>query len=163
MSLREKINENPLIPIGALVVLLLGIGAYFMLLRPQNNDNVVLPAFFTTDDGETFFVDEGYPPFEANGGTAVRAYVFRDKVTGDEFVHYMSKYASEADIQKAIDSEAAGGRYTGDGPPPVVLFKLRGEDEWIGRDSAENAAKINKMRLGVMSPAGNPASSISPQ
>ena len=53
-------------------------------------------SYFTADDGRTWFAGSStsYPPFDHDGHTAVRAYVFQ--CGGKQFVGYMERYSSKA-------------------------------------------------------------------
>ena len=92
MSVREKISEKPSIGVG------LGIGMVVLAvasLAYTGRDQSAKPpeeAFFTTDDGKTYFAAsiDNCPPFQHEGKTAVRAFVFECK--GVKSVHYLQRY-----------------------------------------------------------------------
>jgi hypothetical protein len=122
MSIRQTLNRNPAIVTGATVlvtVLAVGFLAYY-LATSRSPGEASKQAFFTTDDGATWFADdiEALPPFTKNGKEAVRANIFRcgsDK----PFVAYMMRFTPEG--KKMIEDARAKAKAT-NGPPPDALF-----------------------------------------
>ena len=110
MGIRETVNENPAITTGvtAGIILLALIFIVYQACAPTTGGgDAAAPgankAFFTTDDGKSYFVDDGnhIPPFVVNkagdpnnGKTAVRAQVFKCG-SGQPFVSHLEKYAPE--------------------------------------------------------------------
>src|SRR5262249_10886473 len=99
MGLRERLNQNPgittLVVIGLVAVAL----AYVVVqvLANRRGFSSTLPdAFYTIDDGKTFFVanSENVAPFDYKGQTAVHAYVY--ECDGKRFVGYMERYTPDA-------------------------------------------------------------------
>src|SRR5688500_18453397 len=103
-------NKNPGVAIGviSLVILLAGYMIY-RNLAPGPGDLPPAKAFYTIDDGATYFVDDiaKLAPFQKDGKEAVRAHVF--ECDGKQIVGYLEKYTSQAKIQ--IEKAATG---TGD-------------------------------------------------
>ena len=78
MGIRESLNKNPKLTTGvALGVAVLAVGAMALRLSGRGA-GAVAPAFYTVDDGATWFEDDGekLPPFQHEGKEAVRAHVF---------------------------------------------------------------------------------------
>ncbi len=142
MGLREKMNQNPGITTGitaGIIVLAL------LFIIWQNMDSSgpyaggVGKAYFSDDDGVTTFVDESnkIPPFDHDGKTAYRAYVFRCP-NGKPFVQFLERYTPEG--KKMV--EAAKGK-PGELPPPEQLDSgievkapKTGDKGWIKRSNA---------------------------
>jgi hypothetical protein len=99
MGLRERLNQNPgittLVVIGLVVLALAGV--VVQVLANRRGFSSKLPdAFYTVDDGKTFFVanTENVAPFDYKGQTAVHAYVY--ECDGKRFVGYMERYTPDA-------------------------------------------------------------------
>ena len=110
--------------IGALAV-----GAVVIVMELKNGGKAPVPdmpgqAYYTTDDGATFFADSAYkiPPIDHNGQRAARAYVFSCDGGKHQWVQYLEKY-TDAD-QKILET-GQGGSY------PAPLVKKPGQGEWI--------------------------------
>src|SRR4051812_15627729 len=97
-GLREKINSNPLLMLGALVVVILGAGLvlYFSMRSPavKAGGN---QAYFSDDDGKTYFADAAsrIPPAERGGKEVVRAHVFSCDGGKTLFVGYLHRFTPE--------------------------------------------------------------------
>src|SRR5687768_1133376 len=121
MGVRETINEKPRLVAGIAAGVVV-IACAFIALRMSNagpgepSDK----AFFTTDDGKTWFVDEAtkISPFQRDGKEAVRAYVF--DCNGKPFVNHVERYT--ADGRKAVETALAA---KGAGQPADVAGQLR--------------------------------------
>lgn len=105
MSLREKLTEKPILAmIVAVVLLVVGVSVFAFKARvshgPERGDKL---AFFTVDDGKTWFADDAtkVPPFEKDGKQAVRAHVYRAS-DGKKFVNHLERFKPEAKL--AIES-----------------------------------------------------------
>jgi hypothetical protein len=108
LEIRQTLNENPILAgVGAGVVGVLALG--FVLIRACSSPDeptrgtVSTKAYFTTDDGKTWFVDDvkNVPPYTVNkpgdpnhGKTAVRARVVRCK-GGQPYAATLERYSSE--------------------------------------------------------------------
>ena len=108
MSIRETLNENPIyIGLGACVVILLALGFVGFRACSSSGDPVrggagLTRAYFTTDDGKSYFVDDvmNIPPYKVNkpgdpnhGKIAVSARVVRCK-DGSPYVAALEAYTS---------------------------------------------------------------------
>jgi hypothetical protein len=155
MSLREQINEHKKLTTIGLVILIAA--AFYMLsFRNHDNTNNVVPsqAFFTFDDGKTWFVDSSrrIPPFEYNGKTAVRAYVF-SKGGSNYFVGYLEQFTPAA--KKEMEATVAAS-IPGPHPPPFsapTLFavsgrelKRPGDSVWVSASDIARASEICSVR-----------------
>src|SRR5271165_3819230 len=97
---REYVNEHPLVSGG---MALLGTMLIFFLIwrgATQSNDvtRALTQAWYTDDDGKTWYSGDKSrnPPFDHNGKTAVRAFVFKCDADNREFVGYLERYTPQA-------------------------------------------------------------------
>jgi hypothetical protein len=163
MGLRETINQKKSVSMGGAVVLILLAGGFLaytqMPARRPKGDK----AYFTVDDGQTWFVDSMYmiPPYDHDGKIAVRAMVYSYDKGSKTFCPFLQRYNS--DTKKQLDDAVA--QATRDGKPlasielfgsPVaargVEIKLPGPDhKWVLPGSAE----ASKVLSAVQAPDGS--------
>ena len=105
--------------------------------------------YFSNDDGQTFFVDDGLkiPPFMKDGKPAYRAHVFACE--GKRVVGYLSGYTPDA---LKLMEEAKASRGTGKPPANVhrlatigttgLILKRPGDKEWVPQADARRATAI---------------------
>jgi hypothetical protein len=99
MGLRETLNERPKLGgalAGAFVVVALLIGMFQVIRqRPPTMSDKPDRAFFSVDDGKTWFIDEAtrLAPFEHDGKEAVRAYLV--ECGGKRAVNHLERYTDE--------------------------------------------------------------------
>jgi hypothetical protein len=119
VGIREKINQNPrqTTIVTAAIVL---VAILFILWQacsggPGSSGYVSSKAFFSTDDGKTFFVDSSsnIPPFMKDGKMAVRAQVFTCDDGKTKFVGYLEMYTPQ---EKAMLEQMAKGGNKGGTP-----------------------------------------------
>ena len=137
MSLRETLNRNPAVTSAVVIVVI--ILAVVALVWWQKPSSVPTKAFYTTDDGKTWFKDsiELLAPVTIDGKEAYRVYVF--KCGGEKFAGYLERYTPEA--KKAIETmKVEGNKPNVDGYKMMELnkvmqigqqFKKPGDKEWI--------------------------------
>jgi hypothetical protein len=161
MGIREVINEKPIIPIAVLGVLIVAIAGYFLFLRDTGNYGGTDVVFASTDDGETFVeyaTNGALPPWTIGGEEAVRAYVFQDRVTDEQFIGFLETYPADA----AISAAAAAGVGVRADMANVggAMVKRPGDAEWVSVDDDPQAAmEIKRVRE---SPAGNGIMTVMP-
>jgi hypothetical protein len=152
MGIREKLKDNPKVGIGVAVgVLVLGVGA--MVAQLSNGGlggGRAGRAFFTTDDGATWFVGDAsqIPPFLHDGKQAVRAYVF--ECGGKRFVNHLERFTPERRklAEAALEAEKAGK--SPPRPPAAagqtvnwgVEVKKPGDKEWLAAGNLAKAARL---------------------
>jgi hypothetical protein len=128
LDIRETINRHQKVStVVVICVVLAGLVAIGMEIRSGNGEP---PSknFFTIDDGKTWFADSSnkLPPFDHDGGKAVRCYVFEGK--NGKFAGLLEKYSDST--LKQLVSEAKR-------PTSIpVLVKKPGEKSWsnVGPD-----------------------------
>ena len=154
MGIRETIEKKqPLVIAIATFVLIGAVVAIFVQARNFSSYNAG-DAYFTIDDGQTFFVDTGakLPPFDKDGKKAVRAHVFM--CGGTRVVGYLSRYTEET--LKAIE-EAKEARKQGKPPANVHLLAGMGttglevkkpgaNNPWVKQADVKAATKIRVFR-----------------
>jgi hypothetical protein len=155
MGIREKVNQNSGIAIGAAcAVILLAIGFIVMQTRGgAAGGGAAGMVFFTTDDGKTWFADDpkNIAPFQKDGKEAVRAYVFRAG-DGTEFVGYLERYtpAGKKSLEAALvrpPEEQIDDPFLA--VAGAVQWKKPGDKEWVGANDPK-AGSVTK----VVSPKG---------
>lgn len=147
MSVREIINNNSKIVIGVMFVLIVG-AISFTVIQSQSGPSaptVSDQAFYTIDDGKTWFVDNAdMMPFAKDGKPAYLAYVFRSE-DGKEFVGYIKRYNPNA--EKALSNKDYPERDALLASPGIVQVKEPGSKGWMDISSmagSELVAKLTK-------------------
>jgi len=101
MGVRETLNENKAVKITVVSVIVIVIG--FFLFRSTVGERTGTPkAFFTDDDGATWFADEitKLPPFDHNGKRAVMCFVYKTGPNGKPWVSHLQRYTAEGIKQR---------------------------------------------------------------
>lgn len=138
MSVREVLNRNPAIVTAAtLLVIFTAVGFIIHSQWPGAAGRPPTKAFYTIDDGKTWFPDDvkKLPPFEKEGKAAVRVHIF--KCPGEQpFVAYLDRYTPEA--KKQMEAFASKGTT---GPSDLaqlqllsrtgIEYKKPGDDKWM--------------------------------
>lgn len=162
MGIREGLNSRPSITAAAAAVILLGAVAaivwQFIGRVEGGSAGLVDRAWFTTDDGKSYFAEDAkkMPPFEHEGKTAYRCYVYTCDGGKTKFVPYIERYTAEA---KKILEDRLNKRDAAPGPPPRELMagievKLPGapESAWVRMNDPRAAAIVT-----VKCPGGDQA------
>jgi hypothetical protein len=140
MGLREALEKRKGVSIGVSAILVLAAIAIIFNETRSNQMTRIDRAFYSDDDGQTYFVDEvdKLVPFDHNGKQAYRAYVFKCS-SGKQFVGYVSRFSDSARAklqelksqpynqvaQQIADAESAG-----------TEFKKPGDSTWYSQTSA---------------------------
>jgi hypothetical protein len=124
--IREYVNEHPslaVVSVLAAPVLILCIFWHGAAAR-HSAARALVQGWYTDDDGKSWYADDKWliPPFDHNGKTAVRAYVFSYKDAGGEheFVGYMERYAP---LAKQALEQAREELKTTKEPPQAGLYE----------------------------------------
>lgn len=100
MGIRETLNQNPGITTGVtaavIVVALIVIG--WQLFGGSGRPRIPTQAYYTTDDGETWFADDinRIAPFERDGKEAVRVHLFTCDDGDTVFPAYLERMTPQA-------------------------------------------------------------------
>jgi hypothetical protein len=160
MSLRDTLNKNPAVVLGAMAALLVAVlGWFFLTGGGSGASGTTSPTWYTVDDGATYFADNPAdpPPVETSRGLAVRAIVAKDAETGEEFVHHLVKYSPEHREQ------LLQARATGDfSMLPPRLVKRPGDAEWLSTGDPAQSQAASAITAPGRSPAGNRVSFVNP-
>jgi hypothetical protein len=152
LGIRQKLNEKPAITVsvvGLLTVAAIGFLIWQFTGRGQRAHGH-LKAFYSDDDGKTYFTDEGYKltPFtDANGKEAVQAIVFKCGA-GEPFVGYLMRYDAESKriMDQSAQTSATAHKDHANGMLMLEVKKPR-EKNWVKFDP-----KNPKPYTEVMSP-----------
>ena len=152
MGVREKLRNYPRGAVLLAIVLAVG-GGWFLYVQVARSVPVLGPPrtlFVTVDEGKTFFPApaEQLPPFQHEGKTALRAYVFT--CGGKSFVGYLERYSDRAKqlMLESWKSQQATGR-----PPSMnsemlsgIEVKRPGDATWVRHSDLARAAEIMSVR-----------------
>jgi hypothetical protein len=153
VGIRDSIRQRKSLAAVAAVVMIVGAGIAIYVQARDFGPSGAGKAFFTTDDGKTWFVDKNtrLAPFEKDGKPAVRAHVF--ECGGERVVGYLSCYRPEA--LKALE-DAMAAKAQGKPPPNVqalaavgstgLLVKRPGAPGWISQADAGAATAVRLFR-----------------
>ncbi len=142
MGLRDKLNQQPAI-VTAVVVLAVVIAGYIVVRNAFGppRPTVATKAFYSVDDGKTWFVDDiqNYPPFKAAGGKeAVAATVVSCKGGKDPFVLYLWRYTDEGKAEM-VDKKSNPGTDL------KKEVKKPGKTEWIKKSDFVRASVVEQI------------------
>ena len=139
MGVRETLNKQPALTTGATIgiILLALIFIIYQVVGGGNHIRIPTKAYYTTDDGATFYKDDInlIPPYDYGGKQAVKADVYQCP-GGSEFVGYLEKYTADAkkilDDSKSHPSTDDFGK-TADAAARGLLVKppLTGDNGWV--------------------------------
>ena len=159
MNFQKFIRENAGLLLATLGLLIVGVIAFTVFSGGGSGPDDVAPAYYSSDDGQSFFIGYGeVAPFEHDGREAVSAVVYRDRVTGEEFVGYLTKMATEEDRQKLLGAIAEKSPGSLARVKVNALVKRPGQGEWVPYEGKPGA----EVRDVTQSPAGNAVISLVP-
>ena len=167
MGLRDAMDKKPMTTVavvcGIIVLCLCWIVYNFLPDHPAVLDK----AFYSDDDGKTWFVDSKalVPPFDHDGKQAVRVMMFTCGDTKKQFVGYLERYKPE--MKQRLDASAAA---VAAGKLPTVSaseiatsfsateFKKPGDANWT---SGSNLKAKQKLFNGLC-PSSNDVDTVVP-
>jgi hypothetical protein len=167
MGVRETVNRRPASLVSGIIVtaLLAGTWGWKSFDRRPRTVAGFGKAFFTTDDGQSWFVDsaENIPPFDYDGKTAYQVQVFRC-AHGGEFAAFMQSYSSstKAMLEKAIARGMSGAdvRELEMNNPPMV--KKPGASQWLSDNPQQEDQYRDAMRLVCPDGTGDGLEKVDP-
>lgn len=126
MGIREKLNDSPGlgIAIAAVAILAVAFELYHYMSGPSVPKadpaaaQAALPAYFSTDDGASFFADSGsnVAPYDHYGKPAVKAYVYL--INGKQVVKYLEQTSGGA-----LQVKKPGGAWIPDSDPRAAAMR----------------------------------------
>ena len=159
MGLRETVNRNQKTALGLVVVVVAvcgGLATYLHYLDSRDPMEGSGTAFYTTDDGKSFFVADSnhIPPFMNQGKEAVQALVYTADGGKTKFVGYLMRFtpqgaaklkamrdASRADSAKrsipSLDAELQNN----------TEVKKPGASGWVKLSNIAAAAEVMSVRV----------------
>lgn len=145
MGVRDSLNQqNPKV-VGVAVIVAVMV-SLFMIFRSSGDggggEGGMTMAFFSTDDGKTWFPDDArkVPPLNIDGKNAYRAYVYQCP-EGRKFVAFLERYTPGA--KKRREALYAGGETNA---APIldeakgIFVKAPGQAIWIKQSDPKAAA-----------------------
>lgn len=153
MSIRETLNGNSTVKTGVSAVMVIGlIGLVIWQIRSSGTE-LLNKAFYTDDDGKTWFVDRAdlVAPFEHQGKTAVRCYVYKCEKSGKQFVGYMEKFTDDLKVKYEQARAKGQGIDLSDGR----VYKKPGGTTWVnGSGEAARTATLVECPENAADPVG---------
>ena len=139
MGVRQALNENPLVSMGAASILI--VAALLFIFWHLGGDHprhtaVAQKMYYSDDDGKTYFADQAYKltPFPGpNNRPAVQAMVCQCG-NGKPFVACLSRYTEEG--RKTAEKVASDPRFPAAFRPNPTLVEVKkpGAKTWIRFD-----------------------------
>ena len=113
MGIRETLNQNPGITTGVTAgIILIALIIIGIQLFGGSGPRIPTRAYYTDDDGQTWFTDDIHkiPPFDRGGQEAVRVQLFTCDDGRNVFPVYLERYTErgKAAAERARAAEAAG-------------------------------------------------------
>lgn len=162
-GIREAINRHSKLVGGGAVTLLV------LLIIWQAWPESGPQAYYTVDDGKTFFAAKlQAPPIEHGGQQAVRAMVFSSDGGKTKFVGYLMRFTPQG--KAAADLALSDPKYRG-GPLGGQEVKRPGDAQWVAGGNLGKpvapvkgaaAGKTYQQVISVTAPGGGPAVVVEP-
>lgn len=113
VGIRQTMNEKPALTTGVtagIIVVAIAIIVWQSMGKSGPSTSIPTKAFFSDDDGKTWFVDDvtKIPPFDHNGKPAFRVKLFRCGDNGKPFVGHLEGFNEEGK-QKLEEMVKSGG------------------------------------------------------
>lgn len=146
VGIRENMNKNPAVATGATlgIILICILIIVYQLWPSHPSGSAVTKAYFTDDDGKTYFKDDvtKFAPFDHDGKEAVQAFVYQAN-GGTPFVAFEEKLTPEA-------LNAMKNPLPHPGPPIGVLngtlVKRPGDKDWTPAGSAKGQEIVHDIK-----------------
>ena len=162
MGISETLEKNKTAATIAAVALIALAVAYIVYQQRPGNRLIESAAYFTTDDGETWFVDDigRIPPFDHKGKVASRVKMYSCDGGATKFVGYLERFTppAKAKLEKAV-ADGGGNLSSAELPfadpdiqPGGVELKKPGPgNKWVAWKEAKAYAAV----LRVTCPDGS--------
>jgi hypothetical protein len=166
MSVREKLGEKSVGFGVAFALIFLAVAISTFNLWPKGSRPHPYEAFYTDDDGKTFYRDAIYnfPPYDHDGKTAEWAMVYEDD-DGNRFVGYCLRFKPETQklLQGKYEEQLKNGT-----PEAVLTFMgtpnilLAGMEAKVPGDNHSWVPRGRMMNPLIRSPSGGNAYPVKP-
>jgi hypothetical protein len=170
-GLRRWLNENPKIAGGVgggLVV----ISLLYVSITLFRSCNPAVPAYtpgsvkswYATEDGQNLYADDALlvPPFQKDGKTFYRAYVFKCP-TGTQFVNHIEMYTPEAKTKmEEIRAKSGAPMLEYRAFSDKRLIKRAGGPKWLAYSPQDTSARNAAQRPQSKDCSGDQAVQVSP-
>jgi hypothetical protein len=165
MGLRDKLIQKPAVTASIAVVALVfaAILIYHQTLgRPRRNVKLMNSAFYSDDDGKTFFIDDDtkLPPFLHDEKIAVRAAVYR-AADGKLFVAYLQKF-SDAQLNEIEAAIAAHPEEADHWRQSRTEVKKPGDSKWLSWGSYKEPKKAAAYQQAMTPVSPDGSTNVSP-
>jgi hypothetical protein len=146
MSVREAINSKPRLSLGIVIgIAIVAIAFAIWSMDFGDGATVAGTAFYSNDDGKTFFIDEpGKIGLVKDGKPAVIAHVFEDPTRG-QFVGYLERLTPAAE-KAALASQSSGAPSAVAAAAMGREIKRPGDTRWVS-PSSEEGMRVMSVRL----------------
>ena len=146
-GIRELIRKHSTATVVVVLIVAitaLGFSLHNSALAPETAST---NAFYTVDEGQTTFVEDmkKIPPFDHDGKTAVRVWMFTTDGGKTKFPGYLERYkpAAKARIEAALAANTKGAAGEPDvGPSDIEVKKPGAGNEWVSRGNMTEAGKV---------------------
>lgn len=156
MGIRETINDRQGLAVGAvtgLIVLSLGFVVWYVLFSGGGHSNAGLnaKAFFTDDDGKSFFMDDAAktPPFPHSGKQAYGCTVFSGDGGKTKFVGWLTRYTDEGK-RRMEEMRANKGMMMGPSAMDCVEVKKPGAEAWVKTTTPRGMEVQRQPKVGAV-------------
>lgn len=154
MGVRENIDRHRGLTTGITIIVIIAAAAFAVYNIMPERVSERTKAFFTIDEGKTWFVDSivKAPPFEYKGKTAYRVEIFSCDGGKTRFAGYLLRYTPEGKQQ--FEAAVATARKEGRTLESILtsvskyaeLRSLEPGSPWISVNDVNKASKIRNVR-----------------
>jgi hypothetical protein len=159
VGIRETLNQNPAITtVATIIIILATLGLIVYQTWDFGGPSYAPPtqAWFTVDDGKTWFADDisKLPPWDYQGRPAHRVFVYTCDDRTTTFAAYLMRYTPEAK-QKLTQGNTSDPMMQQllNGPGVEVKPPLTGEKGWLKRSDPAAAALLQPLCKQTNAPA----------
>jgi hypothetical protein len=151
VGIREKINDNPAITSGVVAVVIILAIILIVWNSMGGGPGGSGKAFFTIDDGKTWFADDAakIPPFMHDGKEAVRVFVFTCDEGKTKWAGYLQKYTPEAKklLEVPPDQSLPPTGNVDEVLMKGTLFKKVGapENQWVSQTQPHILERVQRL------------------
>jgi hypothetical protein len=168
MGTRERLNENKKLGLGVgAAIIIIALGVFAFQLRGGGNNAAPVPksAFYTDDNGKTFFKDDikKVSPFNHNGKQSYRADVFKGP-DGQQFVGLIYRHTEAG--RKEMEEYISKKMKDPDGLTRLSIERRGMELKPVGANDKTWALNdeftAERLQASIKAPSGKPAELVTP-